>query len=119
MVSFRLPLRVTEGREILLESERERQDDTWILLEPLGDEQIGDSVEQGGADLQRQRHGLVIRGGEAARAIRVDAVVLQRRTDLRNWADGQAFGDSAWVGAPPRALLTVKVKRRSTRKQKT
>ena len=45
--------------------------------------------------MRRQRHGLVIRGDEAARAIRVDrlvhdAVVLQRRTDLGNKVDGHA-----------------------------
>ena len=45
--------------------------------------------------MRRQRHGLVTRGDEAASATRVDrlvhdAVVLQRRTDLRNKVDGHA-----------------------------
>ena len=62
-------------------------------FEPPGDTQIGDSVELGDTDLQHQRRGLVIRGDDAARAIRVhevdhDAVVSLRRTDLRNWVDG-------------------------------
>ena len=48
--------------------------DKWILLESCGDKQIGDSMELGDADLQRQGHGLVIRGDEAARAIRVDGM---------------------------------------------
>ena len=51
--------------------------------------------KQSGWAMRRQRHGLVIRGDEAARAIRVDrlihdAVVLQRRTDLWNKVDGHA-----------------------------
>ena len=89
------PLRVAGGGEILFESEQQRQDDKWIFLKPLGDKQILDSIWLGDADLRRQRHGLVIRGDEAASAIRVDrlvhdAVVLQRRTDLRNKVDGHA-----------------------------
>ena len=42
---------------------------------------------------QRQRHGFVIRGGEAARVVRNDeedhdAVVMKRLADVRKWAVG-------------------------------
>ena len=124
--SLRLPLRVAEGGEILLGSERERQDDKWIFLEPLGDTQMGDSIEPGDADLHYQRHGLVIRRDEAFRAIRVDgvdhdAVVLQRPTNLRNWVDGHDEADKHLATrlelGTPASLSAVKVKRRSTSRQ--
>ena len=44
-------------------TERERPGGKWILFEPFGDKQIGDSIELSDTDLQHQRHGLVIRGG--------------------------------------------------------
>ena len=43
-------------------AERERPGGRWILFEPFGNKQIGDSVELSDTDLQHQRHGLVIRG---------------------------------------------------------
>ena len=54
--------------------ERVRPGGRWILIGPLGDKQIGESVELNDTDLQHQRHGLVIRGDEAARAVRTDEV---------------------------------------------
>ena len=70
---LKLPLRVAENGEILFETGPERLGEKWILFEHL----------------QHQRHGLVIRGDEAARVLRVDeedhdTVVMQRRADLRN-----------------------------------
>ena len=75
-------LRITRGGVILLESERERQDDKWILLEPLGDKQIGDSVELGDADLQHQQHGLVSRG---------DGTRLPELSRLTEWITTLSF----------------------------
>ena len=42
---LRFPERVTGGGEMLFDSEQQRQDDKWILLKPLWDKQIGDSMK--------------------------------------------------------------------------
>ena len=88
----RLPVRIAEDGEVLFEIELERLHWKWILLKPLKG-QTDRSVELSNTDLQHQRHGLVIRGDEAAGAVRIDevdqdAVVMQRRADVRNWVAG-------------------------------
>ena len=78
-------MRIAEDGEVLFDIERERPGGRWILFESLGEKQIGDSVELSDTDLQHQRHGLVIRGGEAAGAVRIDEgdhAAARRRQEL-------------------------------------
>ena len=94
---FRLPVRIAKDGEAPPETER-----TWCevtLFEPLRDKQTGDSVELSDTDLRHQQHGLVIRGDEAARAVRIDevdhdSVAMQRDADVKNWVVGYADVDT-------------------------
>ena len=41
---LRLPMRFAEDGEVLFETEPERPGGRWILFEPLGNKQIGDTL---------------------------------------------------------------------------